>query len=94
VNFVARSVERSLTMYLGAVTQRRSHDAREAWISLAEAAVGTRFSQEYLSLLARKGRLEAIKHGRNWVTTRRAVQEYEQSVRQTEADVLRASRRT
>ncbi len=36
--------------------------------------------QDYLSLLARKGRLEAIKRGRNWYTTRRAVAAYRASV--------------
>jgi hypothetical protein len=29
-----------------------------------------------LSLLARTGRLEALKRGRNWYTTRRAVEAY------------------
>jgi Fic family protein len=83
VNFVARGLERSLALYLSAVTPRRSRNADEDWISLSEAAAGTRFSQEYLSLLARTGRLEAVKHGRNWVTTRRAVRDYEESVRYT-----------
>jgi hypothetical protein len=45
-----------------------------------EAAAGTPYSQEYLSLLARMGRLEAIKRGRGWYTTRRAVVAYRQSV--------------
>jgi len=31
-------------------------------------------------LLARRGRLEAIKRGRNWHTTRRAVEAYRRSV--------------
>jgi len=31
------------------------------------------YNQEYLSLPARTGRLEAIKRRRNWVTTRTAV---------------------
>ncbi|MBX3053275.1 MAG: hypothetical protein KF753_17455 [Caldilineaceae bacterium] len=44
------------------------------------AAEGTPYSQEYLSLLARTGRLEAVKRGRNWVTTRAAVAAYRASV--------------
>jgi Fic family protein len=52
----------------------------DEWIPLREAAQGTPYSQEYLSLLARKGRLEAIKRGRVWMTTRRAVAAYRQSV--------------
>jgi len=39
------------------------------------------YSQEYLSLLARTGRLEAVKRGRNWVTTRRAVEAYRVSTK-------------
>ena len=38
------------------------------------------YCQEYLSLLARTGRLEAVKRGRNWVTTRAAVAAYRASV--------------
>jgi hypothetical protein len=47
---------------------------------LREAAQDAPYSQDYLSLLARKGRLEAIKRGRNWYTTRRAVAAYRASV--------------
>lgn len=81
VNFVGRAVERSLTLYLEACTPRPSApDAGDDWIPLREAALGTPYSQEYLSLLARKGRLEAIKRGRNWYTTRRAVAAYRESL--------------
>ncbi|MBN1888188.1 MAG: Fic family protein [Thermoflexales bacterium] len=81
VNFVGRTVERSLTLYLQACTLRKKAPKRdEEWIALAEAAKGTSYSQEYLSLLSRKGRLEAIKRGRVWYTTRSAVQEYRRSV--------------
>ncbi len=45
-------------------------------ISLAEAAKLTPYSQEYISLLARRGKLLAWKKGRNWCTTREAVQSY------------------
>ena len=79
-NFVGKAVERSLTLYLEACTGRMTPPATdEEWISLAQAAVGAPYSQEYLSLLARKGRLEAIKRGRVWMTTRRAVAEYRAS---------------
>ena len=43
---------------------------------LREAAELTPYSQDYLSLLARTGKLEAIKRGRNWVTTRQALERY------------------
>ena len=81
VNFVGRAVERSLTLYLEAcITQTTPPSRDDEWIRLAEATEGTPYSQEYLSLLARKGRLEAIKRGRIWYTTRRAVAIYQQSV--------------
>lgn len=45
-------------------------------ISISQAAKGTPYSQEYLSLLARKGKLRAIKISRDWLTTRDAVLSY------------------
>jgi Fic family protein len=80
-NFVGKAVERSLTLYLEACTPRLAPPtADDEWISLAQAADSTPYSQEYLSLLARKGRLEAIKRGRLWLTSRRAVAEYRASI--------------
>lgn len=77
VNFVGRAVERSLSVYLETLTPRSGPPpAEDEWISLRQAAEGTPYSQEYLSLLARKGRLEAIKRGRTWYTTRRGVATY------------------
>src|SRR3989344_1952188 len=52
------------------------NQGREQLISLADAAQNTPYSQEYLSLLARKGKLFSKKVGRNWYTTREAVEEY------------------
>ena len=42
-------------------------------ISMTAAAGDTPYSAEYLSLLARKGRIPAIKISRDWLTTRQAV---------------------
>ncbi|MFQ6014342.1 MAG: Fic family protein [Anaerolineae bacterium] len=85
VNFVGRAVERSLTLYLEACTSQVGPPApEEEWIPLRVAAEDTPYSQEYLSLLARKGRLEAIKRGRLWYTTRQAVQAYRRSVEKPE----------
>jgi Fic family protein len=81
VNFVGRAVERSLTLYLEACTPRTVPPAVEdEWVPLRDAAQGTPYSQGYLSLLARRGRLEAVKRGRNWYTSRRAVAAYRRSV--------------
>lgn len=49
------------------------------YISLTQAAQGTPYSQEYLSLRARQGKLKAVKQGRAWVTTRGWVREYIES---------------
>ena len=81
VNFVGRAVERSLTLYLEASTPRQSQPAdTETWIPLREAAEGTPYSQEYLSLLARLGRIDALKRGKAWYTTRKAIEQYLQSL--------------
>ena len=80
-NFVGRSLERSLNLYLEAGISRTSaRSAEDEWISLRDAAQDTPYSQEYLSLLARTGQLEAMKRGRVWYTTRRAVERYRESV--------------
>lgn len=42
-------------------------------IPLSEAAKHTPYSAEYLSLLARKGKIQAVKISRDWLTTREAV---------------------
>ncbi len=47
------------------------------YISLQEAVKHCNYSQEYLSLRARQGKLRAIKIGRNWVTKKSWVKKYE-----------------
>jgi hypothetical protein len=49
---------------------------REELIPLSEAAAMSGLGIKHLGLLARQGKLEAWKIGRNWVTTRAAVNEY------------------
>ncbi|MBI2056601.1 MAG: hypothetical protein HYT37_04490 [Candidatus Sungbacteria bacterium] len=49
------------------------------FISLADAAIGTPYSQEYLSLRARQGKLFARKIGRTWYTTASAIAAYMES---------------
>ncbi|MFO7683968.1 MAG: Fic family protein [Chloroflexota bacterium] len=84
MNFVGRAVERSLTLYLEACTPQITRPSLEKeWLPLREAAELTPYSQEYLSLLARTGKLEAMKHDRNWMTTRQALETYMQSVGKT-----------
>jgi len=48
----------------------------EGFVTLADAAKSSPYSQEYISLLARKGKIFAKKFGRNWFTTESAINEY------------------
>ncbi|MBN2626466.1 MAG: Fic family protein [Spirochaetales bacterium] len=73
-NFIGRSIERSLILYLNSIEPDQNDE--KMFISLRKAAEYCDFSQEYLSLLARKGKLAAVKINRNWMTTREAVLEY------------------
>jgi hypothetical protein len=45
-------------------------------ISVSQAARLTPYTGEYLSLLARKGKLKAFKISRDWITSREVVLEY------------------
>ena len=45
-------------------------------ISMQQAASLTPYSSEYLSLLARKGRLKAVKISRDWLTTQEEILSY------------------
>ena len=47
-----------------------------AWISMQEASEACSYSQEYLSLRARQGKLFSKKIGRNWYTPRKALNDY------------------
>ncbi|NPV57080.1 MAG: Fic family protein [Anaerolineae bacterium] len=81
VNFIGRAVERSINLYLEACAPPSgAPEPGDEWMPLRDACVGTPYSQEYLSLLARMGRIEAIKRGRNWHTTRRAIKAYQDSL--------------
>lgn len=81
VNFVSRAVERSLQLYLDACLPVVTPSApEEQWVPLRQAMEGTPYSQEYLSLLARTGKIEAVKRGKVWFTTRRAIEAYIRSV--------------
>ena len=80
-NLVGRAVERNLMLYLDATTPQTAPPALgDEWLPLRLAAEGTPYSQEYLSLLARTGRLEAMKRGRNWYTTATAIGRYRDSL--------------
>ncbi|MFA6918904.1 MAG: Fic family protein [Patescibacteria group bacterium] len=74
VKFVAQSIERSLDIYLKTLTPATTK--QEKSILLAEIAKTTPFSAKYLNLLARQGKLEAYKEGRDWLTSKEAIERY------------------
>jgi len=73
INFIARSVEQSLNRYLHALEKPTE---RNKLIKLSEAAQHCDYSQEYLSLLSRKGALGATKINGNWMVTREELDTY------------------
>lgn len=72
VNFIGMNLAQALSLWIDAF----STEPRD-YISLAEAAKRSRYSQEYLSLLARRGRIPAIKFGRNWKIAISDLERYE-----------------
>ncbi len=74
---VFQAVERSLNMYLNALPGHY-----EDYLPLSDIArePDIPYGQEYLSLLARRGLIDAHKEGRNWLTTKKAVRKYRESV--------------
>ena len=73
IQFVAQAVLQSLNIYLDVLTPSKD---KENWISLSEASRHSSYSQAYLGKLAKEGKLDAHKDGRNWVTTKEAVEAY------------------
>lgn len=72
--FVAQAVERSMNIYLKAIQSGSNKD--EQLVLLSELAKGSKFSEKYLNLLARSGKLEAHKEGRNWLSSQKALGAY------------------
>jgi hypothetical protein len=58
-------------------------------LSIAQASEQTPYSAEYLSFLARKGKLPAIKLARNWLTTRAAVHNFLKKQREQQESILK-----
>jgi len=70
VLFIAHATNEALSHYLSVLGDR------ETLISLGELAVTSPYSQEYLSLAARRGLLDATKIDDVWFSTRYALEEY------------------
>jgi Fic family protein len=69
-NFIAKAVHESLQYYLSSFIDE------ERLIPLKNIAKYSTYSQEYLSLRARQGKLDAIKIENVWYSSKRALQEY------------------
>jgi Fic family protein len=72
---ILQAVERSLNIYLH-VLPSATDDDDYAYISDIVAEPSFPYGQEYVSLLARRGLIDAYKEGRNWLTKRSAVKAY------------------
>ena len=76
-NFIARAAERSLNLYLNALTPATKNNEL---IPLSELAKETKYSQEYLSLRARQNKLNATKINGIWYTSRNDLRDYLKTV--------------
>ncbi|HAK59424.1 MAG TPA: cell filamentation protein Fic [Nitrospiraceae bacterium] len=75
VRLIGQAVERSLDIYLAALTPKQKR--YEKFLPLSELSAGTPYSAKYLNLLSRTGRLEAHKEGRNWLSSKEALNRYQ-----------------
>jgi Fic family protein len=74
---IAQSVERSMNIYLKVLKSGTS--AIEKLVPLSSLTKKSGFSEKYLNLLARSGKLEAHKEGRNWLSSQKALDIYLQT---------------
>lgn len=70
---VMQAVERSLDIYLSSLT-----NTYEDYQSISDIANEPEvpYGQEYISLLARQGKIDAFKEGKNWLTSKDAILNY------------------
>ncbi|MEO6693659.1 MAG: Fic family protein [Ignavibacteria bacterium] len=74
VRFIAQAAERSLNIYLKALAPAKLKSKK--FFPLSQIAKQTPYSEKYLNLLSRLGKIEAHKEGRNWVTSLDAIKKY------------------
>ncbi len=74
VRFIAQTVERSLNIYLKTLLPESK--TKEKYCLLSEISKKSPYSEKYLNLLARQGKIEAHKEKRNWVTSFEAIERY------------------
>jgi Fic family protein len=70
---MCQALERTLNIYINALPD---NDKEYIEISSLVKEPSMPYGQEYISLLARTGKIDAYKEGRNWLTTKEAVSDY------------------
>lgn len=70
---MTQALERSLNIYLSAVSDE---DRGYKEISGLLEDIKVPYGQEYISLLARQGKIDAYKEGKNWYTSEKAIRDY------------------
>jgi Fic family protein len=73
--FIARAVNESLQYYLSSFIEE------ERLLPLSDLSKKSDYSQEYLSLRARQGKLDAVKIENVWYSSKRALKDYQKSVK-------------
>ncbi|RXR32505.1 Fic family protein [Flavobacterium piscinae] len=71
---MSQALERTLNIYISSLPDN-DYDFQEISNIVSEPNE-LPYSQEYISLLARQGKIDAHKEGRNWYTTKKAIEEY------------------
>jgi Fic family protein len=71
---VGQAVERSLSIYISNI-EGTSNEFKPIQDIVSEPDVP--YGQEYVSLLARRGKIEAYKEGRVWYTRKQAIKQYQ-----------------
>ena len=75
-NVIGQAVEAGLDLYLEACVS----SPEIAYQSLSALAQVSGYSTDYLGWLVRKGRIDAIKRGRLWYSTKAAIEQYKAEV--------------
>lgn len=71
---MSQAFERTLNIYISSLPDN-DYDFQEISNIVSEPNE-LPYGQEYISLLARQGKIDAHKEGRNWFTTKKAIEEY------------------
>jgi Fic family protein len=77
VLLIAQALERSLDLYLESCGALGGNE----YVPLSVLAKKYPYSQEYLSLLARQGKIDAHKKARNWLATEKSISDYLDSLK-------------